>query len=809
MKLLAQDDLENHLDIVGKKALGLLHLPRFWTLPFFVAAATQSGSRENRRRHGGPIPFHQGRLEQLIRDISPDGWPLLVRSSSLDEDLASRGTLDSYDCAATGAAVAAAARAVWRDSPHPERVALVVQRRARAYAAGHLSNERRISMSSNRWLCEIDAEASPPRLRSFRVVGGTSREPLMATSEKDLWKRLRVLAAWGTSHAHRIHLEWVWDGQNVWVVQFDEEPPPTESPSLASQSVRPIIPSPKARVLKPFAVASQKWRKVASLHSFARAGLRCPEVMILDGGSLVKAAKHPYADALIDDLRKLGTQPLVVRTSVDASLSESLMLPVTNTVRHWFDALEFITSTAIDLIKKNRLQPASFAFLIHRYIDAPASCWAMASPTSDRVRVDSIWGLPDGLLFYPHDTFEISLREKKIWRRVRCKSLMLRESAESTWIEHPTGRPLDWKPSMTERQLLNVARQAQALARSESRQLMAMFLIGVDKGTGYPDCLPWVELNEGLPERSPSNATATLSHTRFIVRDKDDLEEFSKAQITKTGSLVLRPRPELLRDRSFIYRVAQSAIERDIPIELEGSPLSHAYYLLLNQGAKVVASDPLVVRPRIQQFDKLVRDLVPVTIRSVGEEPQTHIVRAKELEPLLKAKAVEEALELLSAPDEASAFSELGDLLEVIRALVRVSGRKFKDLEREANAKKDARGGFEHGVVLESTRDFSLLDQLHASGVIERQDTQGELDTESPEPSQLPRGGLPKVRWTRTNEAVLPLIPPDPNLMQGDLRFVLRNGKLELVARYGEKDVRVSIEDRARSREEGNQLPLF
>ena len=57
-------------------------------------------------------------------------------------------------------------------------------------------------------------------------------------------------------------------------------------------------------------------------------------------------------------------------------------------------------------------------------------------------------------------------------------------------------------------------------------------------------------------------------------------------------------------------------------------------------------------------------------------------------------KLVEEAYEAQAAPDE-QLTSELGDVLEVLRALARVHAISWEDVELEADRKRTERGGFD------------------------------------------------------------------------------------------------------------------
>jgi predicted house-cleaning noncanonical NTP pyrophosphatase (MazG superfamily) len=75
---------------------------------------------------------------------------------------------------------------------------------------------------------------------------------------------------------------------------------------------------------------------------------------------------------------------------------------------------------------------------------------------------------------------------------------------------------------------------------------------------------------------------------------------------------------------------------------------------------------------------------------------------------LLKAKAVEEALELQASPDQKNLLEELADILEIVRSIANVIKTPISEIEKIANMKREERGGFEEGVYLRETEENSL-----------------------------------------------------------------------------------------------------
>ncbi|MFB7269635.1 nucleoside triphosphate pyrophosphohydrolase [Streptomyces sp. NPDC056244] len=95
---------------------------------------------------------------------------------------------------------------------------------------------------------------------------------------------------------------------------------------------------------------------------------------------------------------------------------------------------------------------------------------------------------------------------------------------------------------------------------------------------------------------------------------------------------------------------------------------------------------------------KLVRDLIPQTIRASGGEPMVYVAGPDEYRKRLRHKLSEEVTEFLAADDSAAA-EELADVLEVVHALAVDLGMTLRQLEELRAQKAEARGGFAGRVV--------------------------------------------------------------------------------------------------------------
>ena len=102
-----------------------------------------------------------------------------------------------------------------------------------------------------------------------------------------------------------------------------------------------------------------------------------------------------------------------------------------------------------------------------------------------------------------------------------------------------------------------------------------------------------------------------------------------------------------------------------------------------------------------EEYDKLVRDRIPATIRADGERPVTSRVEGEAYERRLAEKLAEETAEYR----ESGRVEELAGVLEVVHALRTYGGVSEAELERTRERKATERGRFEEGIVLERVEE--------------------------------------------------------------------------------------------------------
>jgi predicted house-cleaning noncanonical NTP pyrophosphatase (MazG superfamily) len=100
-------------------------------------------------------------------------------------------------------------------------------------------------------------------------------------------------------------------------------------------------------------------------------------------------------------------------------------------------------------------------------------------------------------------------------------------------------------------------------------------------------------------------------------------------------------------------------------------------------------------------YHKLVRDKIHEVIESDGKKCDIRIASKEEQEELLEKKLQEEVNEFIADKN----LEELADVMEVLCGLAKNLGFSEKELISKRNEKKEERGGFEEGIVLEKVWD--------------------------------------------------------------------------------------------------------
>ena len=97
-------------------------------------------------------------------------------------------------------------------------------------------------------------------------------------------------------------------------------------------------------------------------------------------------------------------------------------------------------------------------------------------------------------------------------------------------------------------------------------------------------------------------------------------------------------------------------------------------------------------------YNKLVRDRIPENIDSeTGRKSQYRILDDTEYLKELNRKILEEANEFI----EENSIEELGDLMEVINAIMKLKGYSMKEVNKVMKSKAEKKGAFDNKIFLE------------------------------------------------------------------------------------------------------------
>jgi predicted house-cleaning noncanonical NTP pyrophosphatase (MazG superfamily) len=714
-------------DFIGQKAIGLLETPPSLVPPFIVISSHLFNvwHRENQEKAG-----------QILRDIldviltkfnkfSIDKF--IVRSSAKYESFDEKGYYSSSPGGIASKDLEEIIYETWfKNVANVERFkdnqfAIIIQQFEKPFLTGHVSNERRISRNTNKFLYEI--VSSSGNIKTGKIskkainLSTDINDGIRYNSRKSITDALESLCTFLASDKKRHHVEWVCDKEKLWIVQNDIEKEVEGSPPGSS-----FVKQKKSiehRVLKSFSQlesVSSEWHKIKCLQTFKECDLPIGTIFILENPELLSVLSNGRTTPeLEEDLDWLLEYPLVIRMDRKKGISgNNLMLPRTETLYDKNSVIKFLVEHSKKFIS-NGLTETDFCFLLHRYINAKACALAFSKPQIPKVRIDSTWGIVDGLYYYPHDSFEINLVDNSVKKKIRCKTEYLDIDEKGKWVSKRAGRQWDWAESLSQKQLLDIAHYNSIVSQKINHPVTVMYFVGVDTSTDYPSILPWFYTTDEIASNSEKFTDIIFSENREILQNEQDFEKLKlklQGQEREKFIIKLKLTVEILRYKEFIEDVGKYAFENNIPIELQGSILSHTYYILRKTGAKVKCVDPFNPVYGKQEFYKLVRDKIPVNIQTKGEKTTTVNIDSHLLLNFLKEKAVEEALEFFWETDKDKIIEEMADVFEVLKSACSIFGTSITEIEKIAEIKNANKGGFETGLLLLDTSEASLIESV-------------------------------------------------------------------------------------------------
>lgn len=649
---------------------------------------------------------------------------IIIRSSAVNEKFDERGQYLSQICKPKIENIRTAIITIFEDfskkNNSANTMALILQKYCKPIIQGHLSNERRETYKKENWL--IEKEIIPEKkifVEKIKVSFGELLEfdysVYTCLNTDTLNKSLQFIAFWFSKIDNRFHIEWLWDGAVFWILQIDEEcnfikgtRPGSEWNKLKFEKSFINHKEPiEYEVFETIGTVRKNWPKIACIKKFRELKLPFWQVYILENEEIIEKLASGEVDlALRSDLRKLLLSPIVIRT--DVIDNQELLLPRTETIFVVEDAIKFLIEES-QKFKKIGLSCNQFSFLIHEFIVSVSGVLAYAKPNLERIRIDATWGIVEGLYFYPHDSFEVELQKKKITKKLRCKFKYVDVEKNGSWYSKDAGINFDWKQSISDQQIFEIGILTRSLVDSLDKPATIMFFINSKKG--YPEILPWFYSIDEIIDTATDYTDVIFSEKKVTIKSKEDFEKYKNSDITqhKKNRIKLSLNVDLLREKKFIEEIGDFAKSNSCVVDIEGSILSHPYYVLKSKGVIVRCLNPLELSYNPREFYKLVRDKIPVKIESQFESAISIKVLPNELLQLLKEKAIEEAFEFYWSKNNDNTIEELADLFEVIIGACKTFGISLAEIEKIAENKRQKRGGFEQGVFLIATKENSLF----------------------------------------------------------------------------------------------------
>jgi predicted house-cleaning noncanonical NTP pyrophosphatase (MazG superfamily) len=698
------------VDRVGWKAFGLSCIPSAWVPPFFVveSAVVESCAGD---------PDCSAALATSFAKSDVKSQCVLIRSSGASETIEQRGRLVSEICDHTE--ILGTIRSLSKKLPGEknENVHWIVQEYIQPTRKGHLSNERRLSHEPRDFVAEFELKedlvgyATHVAVRHWRDGVRIADSDLSCTSEAGVTLKLKRVALWAARLKSRILFEWVWDGTRVWIVQADL------AESRLGVNPNKLRPTELARILPNslhmfrVAVASDfdKYRKLRNARTYQELDYEMPVFYVLDDlATIRKIVEGNVSDLLALDLEELTRRPLMVRTDgVDIPKDKLEMLPRSEDLHTSAQGKKWLMEQFSMEVQKLRIADLPLCLIAHHFIPSIAAAWARAEETNNIVRVESLWGLPEGLYWHSHDTFEVdSANDHPTRKRLRFKGTFVAPDDKGLWVHYRTAAPFDWGRSIAKEEwLLEIAKTTKLIAEHDKHAVSVMWFVDNDPRATHHKVLPWYHIPSeiGSPIAAPRKKLTMVSDFNIQTTEHWQQLKASVKSGKKIERIMLEPKdPELVRNQEFARELAEFAAEHKIVIELAGGVLSHAYHILQRHGAHVECIDLFGAKEETMEYNKLVRDKIPSVIQRKGEGISVLRLKGEALLTVLRQKLIEESFETLDAkPGEL--IGELADVQEVIKGICNVLQVPTEQLDAEQAEKRESRGGFERGIMLRKT----------------------------------------------------------------------------------------------------------
>lgn len=725
-------------EVIGKKAYGLLCLPRAWSLPFVVASEellSQYRSCAGKSECEKLISIWSKLIISAINSVGIcDTDYIIIRSSGFSEGLNERGKYYSEHGPVSNLnqVLDSCLSRLCTDSELKEQnIPLIIQKYIISISAkGHLSNERRFSKEKRDWVGEFEEHGGvfQINLREWREqipIENFVKESLLCKLSAHISEVLKFPASWAYKKKCRIHYEWVWDGTNIFLVQADQDHwIEGKNPTKISTQQSFLVSDFKPRILEQITRNhALKYNKIHNVFTYMDLSLPITSLYILDNQDTIKSlADGNVPNDLKSDIAELVKGSLVIRMDIATTdQNKRQMLPRTQEERELESAINWLIEKTSELLKLGITE--EIAFIFHNFIPAVSSAFAYAAPGERKVQIEALWGLPEGLYYNAHDKYTVdTLRSKiedlkseeiykyKIKEKLNYKHFFIKPNVRGEWSTMILRPPFDWRPSIQNKKWINeIVYESRRIAEKENMPLSIMWFIDVPNHVCSRNIFPWHhEYYSTISKaRTQINRKKTPFDEDFIIKTNNDIERL-RIEAENPKSLIKRVRiqpleEKLLREKRTLRNIGELTQKLGAVILLEGGVLSHAYYQLMQTDAIVEIVQPFDNMEDKQEFNKLVRDKVPENIEEGGEVVNKIHISGELLLRSLREKLVEEAFEVLDAVGQKSILEELADVSEIIQEILININVDKEELQQIRQMKYEKAGGFKNGTVLLDT----------------------------------------------------------------------------------------------------------
>lgn len=713
-----KDIIINDIDIkdVGAKTIGLCIIPQKWTLPFFVISTKLfEECKSNPLFIEDIIQSYIDNINTALTRLSISG-SVILRSSAINEGMQERGKFESIE--ATMSTLSKKLKELIENliTIENDGMAIVVQQLSHSTITGHMSNERRFSNDKRDWKVEYYLSKNEFEQDTIAIREWREKMDLKIISESELLQTKpisqelkKVAYFWyhlSKKNSCRYHLEFVCDGHNIFIVQSDKDciNENAINPKTISTKGNSLNIAPQLQTLKKYSFEETSYPKLNNVREYNKLNLPTVPLYYLDDIETLNNLKNQkITKELKDDLEQLlKIQSIIIRCdTLSTSTKDRQMLPRSTELQN-YEKVELWLKDNLNSIKDD------FILIIHNYIPSIASAFAYAEPTNRIVKIQSLWGVPEGLYYNYHDTMIVDLSNNALEKiteddvtviiRKRFKDKFVYPMIDGRWSIETIKPPFDWNCSIDDKtSIFQIAKSSQLIADSTGKNVSVMWFVDIDESYYKTKNLPWYHEEVDLFSYTIDNYKRKyFSDEEVVITSKEELSKLSNNSEPNTIKCIrIKPTNETdLRNKKFIKEVGELAKEKNITILLEGTQLTHSYYQLKETGANVVCSEGKeLLYTDTLDFNKLVRDRIPEKITSNGEKVKYGYVTDVLYHSLLCEKLLEEAYEVYDSSDLNELISELADVQEICDTILSIAKSetikpiKLSDNNREALAK--------------------------------------------------------------------------------------------------------------------------